>query len=206
MKVKKKTTVIEVREGNELVEASFGLSSACLKTFDYICMLSNTREVKKNSDGDIWVDFDFKQYTSLMHVDPQGYYKKVREVLTKLQQCTFIYIDSNKKLHITGLIKEAIYDTTDCFAKIQLSKNLIPFMCGLPNCSGNYTTYYLENIMSLESKYAIRLYKIFKEQYDKEIYLQDNRELEEKRYSPAILETDFELEEFVKMLGLKYKI
>lgn len=60
--------------------------------------------------------------------------------------------------------------------------------------------------MSLESKYAIRLYKIFKERYDKEIYLQDNRELEEKRYSPAILETDFELEEFVKMLGLKYKI
>ena len=205
-RIKEKKKVQLLQEGNQLAESSFDLSTLAQKTFDYLCFKINHDEdivIRKNNDGDTWVQFNISgEYCQLLGVDYHDIYKNVKIAIRKLRETTIIIINKeSKKEVVTGLINQMIFDNKDCFCEIQISQYLMPY---IKNMTERYTTYDLKYLMSFDSKYAIRLYKLLKERYDCQIAGKDNRNVEEKKSNPAVFETEITLEELKDKFKFKY--
>lgn len=88
-------------------------------------------------------------------------YSFVKEVAMSLYQNCFWYddLDANKSFLYTWIENDMVIDKGQGTITLRLSEKLKPYLLGL---RGNFTQYQLVNVLSLKSKYSIRLYEILK--------------------------------------------
>jgi plasmid replication initiation protein len=146
-----------VTKSNKLIEAKYKLSQNEQKI---ILMLSSL--IQPN-------DKDFKSYTFMakdifkfLGIASENNHDDLRKILTKLVEKS-IYIKKDKGYIVLSWLSsvESFYDKGTI--KLCFDPTLKPYLLHLKN---RFTTYKLDNIIKLDSIYAIRLYELLK-QYEK---------------------------------------
>lgn len=106
-------------------------------------------------------EFTYKEFESVCNLNRDGG-KPKRLVIDALKQLRTkpveITLSENKKV-ITGWFNEATIDTDTQTVSIVFSKHLVPYLYNLQTF---YTMFCLENVLPMNSKYAIRLYEYLK--------------------------------------------
>lgn len=130
-------------------------------------------------------DTDFKEYEfkisefmKLLGVDTKTKYKEVPKITKELMQKVFEIREGKEILQLSWL-SSARYKIGEGTVVLKFDSNLKPYLLGLKEF---YTSYKLDNVLSLKSKYSIRIYEILKSNL----------------YKKSI---DIELEELKKMTG-----
>lgn len=123
-------------------------------------------------------NFKINEFMKLLEVDDKSKYTEIPQITKKLMQKVF-EIQEGDKLIQTAWLSSAIYQKGTGMVTLKFSPDLKPYMLQL---SKVFTRYKLVNILSMKSKYSIRLYEIlkaneFKKQDYIEIEVEDLRRL-----------------------------
>lgn len=123
-------------------------------------------------------NFKINEFMKLLEVDDKSKYTEIPQITKKLMQKVF-EIQEGDKLIQTAWLSSAIYQKGTGMVTLKFSPDLKPYMLQL---SKLFTQYKLVNILSMKSKYSIRLYEIlkaneFKKQDYIEIEVEDLRRL-----------------------------
>lgn len=104
--------------------------------------------------------FNLKEFCEICGIsDRSGQtYNYIRDVIKELRLKTLILRNGDIET-ICGWINEATYNYTTKEIKITLSEHLKPYLLELKN---NFTEYSLLNVLSMRSKYSIRMYELLK--------------------------------------------
>jgi plasmid replication initiation protein len=130
-------------------------------------------------------EFRIKDFIELLGVKDEKKYIEVPKITKELMKKVF-EIREGKKIIQLSWLSSAVYETGAGKVILSFDKNLKPYMLGLKEL---YTSYRLENVLSLRSKYSIRLYEILKSNSFKkciEVELKELREMvgaNEKTYN-----------------------
>jgi len=154
-----------VKEPEELVLMRGDFSESALKLSAYlIANLKKDKVIYKINVKDYLEKFDKKI----------GDYNYLYNVTQELSQKQFKMEDRfNKKFAIFNFIASANY--ADGILEIEFSHRLLGYLLEIKN---KYLRYNIINIMSLSSKYVIRLYKILKDAFEKNSRYGNKVELE----------------------------
>lgn len=150
------TTQIEqeytVVKANSLIrKAHFSLSTQEQKLILYLIS-----KIRPDDDNFKEYEFDLKNICRVCNIEYNGKnYQNLKDSLKSLHDKSF-WIKLNKsEILCTWLQKAVIFDSTKI--KIRLDETLKPFLLNLKD---NYTKYSLDNILSMNSKYSIRLFEL----------------------------------------------
>ncbi|MBX4267203.1 replication initiation protein [Clostridium estertheticum] len=126
--------------------------------------------------------FKIKDFMKLLGIDNKSKYTEIPKITKELMQKVFEIKKGNKVTQLSWL-SSAEYEKGTGMVELEFSPKLKPYMLGLKEF---YTSYKLGNVLSLKSKYSVRLYEILKSNlYRKYI--------------------EIEVEEFKNMVGSKEK-
>ncbi|MBU3201962.1 replication initiation protein, partial [Clostridium estertheticum] len=126
--------------------------------------------------------FKIKDFMKLLGIDNKSKYTEIPKITKELMQKVFEIKKGNKVTQLAWL-SSAEYEKGTGMVELEFSPKLKPYMLGLKEF---YTSYKLDNVLSLKSKYSVRLYEILKSNlYRKYI--------------------EIEVEEFKNMVGSKEK-
>jgi len=141
-----------VRKANSLVTAKYSLTE-----FEQKIILTLASLVKAEDDDFKIYYFTISEIANLLQISNSNY-KMIIDIVMKLHAKSFIITDDiqMKPYH---WLKEAPYNFKTKRFELQLRSSTKPFFLGLKEM---YTQYNLKNILSLKSKYAIRIYEILK--------------------------------------------
>ncbi len=153
-----------VKEPEELVLMRGDFSESALKLGAYlIANLEKDKVIYKINIKDYLKKFDKKI----------GDYNYLYNVTKELSQKQFELKDRfNERFAIFNFI--ASVDYHDGILEIEFSQKLLGYLLEIKE---KYLKYNIKNIMSLSSKYSIRLYKILKDAYEKNSRYSNNAEL-----------------------------
>lgn len=124
------------------------------------------------------VELSVKEYCDLTGIKKGGTgYKLVKDSIKSLRNKSWWIPLSENKETLFSWIDTAIIEKQNGIIEITLSDSLKPYLLEL---KGNFTKFELINVLTLHSKYSIRLYEIFKSYlwlgyWD--VYIDDLREL-----------------------------
>jgi len=102
--------------------------------------------------------FKIKDFMALVGVQDKAKYSELPKITKELMQKVFEIKQGNKITQLSWL-SSAEYEKGTGLIELEFSPKLKPYMLEL---HGLHTSYKLENILSLKSKYSIRLYEILK--------------------------------------------
>ncbi|MCB2362166.1 replication initiation protein [Clostridium estertheticum] len=126
--------------------------------------------------------FKIKDFMKLLGIDNKSKYTEIPKITKELMQKVFEIKKGNKVTQLAWL-SSAEYEKGTGMVELEFSPKLKPYMLGLKEF---YTSYKLDNVLSLKSKYSVRLYEILKSNlYRKYI--------------------EIEVEDFKNMVGAKEK-
>ena len=125
-------------------------------------------------------EFKIKDFMELLEIKDQSKYTEIPKITKELMKKVF-EIKEGKDIIQLAWLSSAIYKTGEGIVKLEFSPKLKPYMLELKEL---YTSYRLENILILKSKYSIRLYEILKSNLFKKVI-------------------EIELEELKNMVGAK---
>ena len=153
-----------VKEPEELVLMKGDFSESALKLGAYL--IANLEENK------VFYKINIREY--LNKFDKKiGDYNYLYNVTKELSQKQFEIKDRfNERFTIFNFIASADYH--DGILEIEFSQKLLAYLLEIKE---KYLKYNIKNIMSLSSKYAIRLYKILKDALEKNSRYNNNAEL-----------------------------
>jgi len=145
---------IVVKEPEEMLKMKGDFSESALKLSAYlISQLKENEVIYKINIKDYFEKFDKKI----------GNYDYLYKITKELSQKQFEIKDRfNEKFSIFNFISSADY--ADGVLEIEFSYKLLKYLLEIKN---KYLQYNIQNIMSLSSKYVIRLYKVFKDELEK---------------------------------------
>ena len=103
-------------------------------------------------------EFKIKDFIKLLGVKDEKKYIEIPKITKELMKKVF-EIKEGKDIIQLSWLSSARYKTGKGSIVLSFDKNLKPYMLGLREL---YTSYRIENILSLKSKYSIRLYEILK--------------------------------------------
>jgi len=103
-------------------------------------------------------EFKIKDFIKLLGVKDEKKYTEIPKITKELMKKVF-EIKEGKDIIQLSWLSSARYKTGKGSIILSFDKNLKPYMLGL---KALYTSYRIENILSLKSKYSIRLYEILK--------------------------------------------
>ena len=103
-------------------------------------------------------EFKIKDFMELLEVKDKSKYVEVPKITKELMKKVF-EIREGKKIIQMAWLSSAVYETGAGTVILKFDSNLKPYMLELKEL---YTSYKLENILSLKSKYSIRIYEILK--------------------------------------------
>ena len=143
-----------VKEPEELILMRGDFSESALKLGTYL--IANLKKDK------VIYEINIKEY--LTKFDKKiGDYNYLYNITQELSQKQFKINDRfNKRFAIFNFIGSANY--IDGILEIEFSQKLLGYLLEIKD---KYLRYDIKNIMSLSSKYTIRLYKILKDEYEK---------------------------------------
>lgn len=146
-----------VTKSNELIEASFKLSTEELKTIELLA------SVVEPDDTDFKpYRFKISDYMQIIGVKNKSKYRDMQEVTKNLMKKVFTIKFQNYTLQ-TAWLSSAKYYPGEGVVDLTFDPNLKPFYLGLKE---RFTSYKLQNVIRLKSNYSIRIYTILK-QYEK---------------------------------------
>jgi len=110
-------------------------------------------------------EFKIKDFMELLDVESKTKYTEIPKITKELMKKVF-EIREGKKIIQMAWLSSAVYETGAGIVKLEFSPRLKPYMLELKEL---YTSYRLENVLSLKSKYSIRIYEILKSNLFKKI-------------------------------------
>ncbi|MEK5183452.1 MULTISPECIES: replication initiation protein [unclassified Paenibacillus] len=101
-----------------------------------------------------------KEVAELLEIKEKNYYKKIREVVARLQSKQLTIRENNGESDlVVNWLSASRYHHKKGFVELEFSPQLKPYLLSLKR---SFTMYRLENVLLLKSKYSIRLYEILK--------------------------------------------
>ena len=169
-----------VTKANVLVTANYDLSLQEQKLIlTFASMVQPTDEEFKE------YQFKIKDFMELLGVQDKSKYIEIPKITKDLMKKVF-EIKEGKDIIQLSWLSSARYKTGEGLVVLKFDSSLKPYMLQLKKL---YTSYKLENILSLKSKYSLRLYEILKSNEFKKNWRIDLEELKkllganEKSYS-----------------------
>ena len=168
---------IIVKKPEEIVKMRCGFSESALKLSAYVISI-----LKENV-----YEYDINIRDYLKRFDKEiGNFDKLYQTAKEIATETIEFIDREKKeFSIYTIFYSPIYKNG--VLKVKIDKDFHTYLLKIKN---KYLKYNLENVMRLNSKYAIRLYEILK------------NELEMRKRQKRELEFRFDLDEMRKLLSI----
>lgn len=146
-----------VTKSNKLIEANYKLGVIEQKII--LCLASNINP----SDSDFQTyKFAIKEFHKLLGLKGTPKYTELRQITKDLMQKVF-EIRIEKKVIQVSWLSYVAYNETEGTIDIRFDPFLRPYLLELKR---EFTSYKLENIVKLNSSYAIRIYELLK-QYEK---------------------------------------
>jgi len=146
-----------VVQHNKIIEGKYNMTTTEIKIIAKLTSL-----IKKDDD-------DFKEHTFVsknllneLNLGSENYTALEESINKLISRRIEIEQDNKKKKLVTTFLSSCIYDNTGDESKIILryDPNLKPYFIQLGK---HFTKYYLENILELNSFYAIRIYELCKQ-------------------------------------------
>ncbi|MGF0109410.1 replication initiation protein [Clostridium sp. SGI.024] len=166
-----------VTKSNTLVTANYDLS---LQEQKLILTLASM--VQPNDEEFKEYEFKIKEFMELLGVDTKTKYTEIPKITKELMKKVF-EIREGKDIVQLSWLSSARYKTGNGVVVLKFDSSLKPYMLQLKEL---YTSYKLENILSLRSKYSLRLFEVLKSNQFKKYWI-------------------VELDEFKKILGVTEK-
>ncbi|MBW9159179.1 replication initiation protein (plasmid) [Clostridium tagluense] len=156
-----------VTKSNKLITCNYDLSVQEQKIILTLASMVQPQDTKFKT-----YDFKIKDFLKLLDIKDQSKYTEIPKITKELMKKVF-EIKEGKDIIQLAWLSSARYKTGEGIVALEFSPQLKPYMLELKEL---YTSYKLDNILSLKSKYSIRLYEILKcNSYKKQV----NIELEE---------------------------
>lgn len=148
-----------VTKSNKLISSGYDLSSQEQKI---ILTLASLVQPTDNEFKEY--TFKIKDFIELLGIKDQSKYTEVPKITKELMKKVF-EIKEGKKIIQLAWLCSVVYETGEGTVTLKFAPDLKPYLLQLKEL---YTSYRLENILSLKSKYSIRLYEVLKSyQYKK---------------------------------------
>ncbi|MBM7835627.1 replication initiation protein [Clostridium sardiniense] len=161
-----------VSKSNDLINQKYDLS---LNEQKIILTLASM--VQPNDNNFKIYKMEIKDLADLFEIKDKSIYRKIREIIKNLKNKGFTIERENGNILDINWLSSAEYFTGKGYVELELSSKLRPYLLQLKKI---YTSYKLENILSLKSKYSIRIYEILKSnEFKKEIII-DLLEIKDK--------------------------
>ena len=174
-----------VAKANDLIMAKYDLSLAEQRLIIEVASMVHP----KHDDDFLVYDVSVKDYVNLISSTAKNEYQRMKELAESLlKKPLFIKNDDGG---FTGLnwFSSLRYIPSEGVLRCRFDKALKPYLLKLNEF---YTSYQLENILRLKSKYAVRIYEILKSQHD----------LKRKKSKSKKISWEVELEELRKMIAI----
>jgi plasmid replication initiation protein len=145
---------LKVVKSNELIQKTrYTLSAQEQKVLLYT--------ISKIKPNDTTQEFSFN-IKALCEICGIGFYSKnynnFKDTIKKLADKSF-WIKQGDKQVLCRWYNKVVVNEKDLTVYLRLDDNIMPYLTALRE---NYTSYILENVLVMESKYSIRLYEILK--------------------------------------------
>ena len=142
-----------VTKSNTLIQAGYDLS-----TYEQKLILTLASLVQPEDTDFQEYHFRIKDFMNLLGVSNKGQYTDVPKVTKELMKKVFEIRNGNILQQMAWLCS-ATYRLGEGIVTLKFAPDLKPYMLHLKDF---YTTYKLENVLSLKSKYSIRIYELLK--------------------------------------------
>ena len=142
-----------VTKSNKLINCDYDLS-----VFEQKIILTLASMVQPQDTEFKEYEFKIKDFIKLLGLKTQTKYTEVPKITKELMKKVF-EVKEDKDIIQLSWLSSARYKTGEGKVILKFDSNLKPYMLGLKEF---YTTYKLDNILSLKSKYSIRLYEILR--------------------------------------------
>ena len=143
-----------VVKGNELIQQKrFSLTTTQQKFLAYVIS-----KIKPTDTIDTMYEITIEDFCRLCGIKKEHFYPEFMKMIDKFDESAF-WVDTKEELYKFRWFTDSTYIKGKGKAEVYLSRRLKEYLIGLL-C--NFTQYELYNVMALHSKYAIRLFEIFK--------------------------------------------
>jgi plasmid replication initiation protein len=152
-----------VVKANELVEARYRLHLVEQQLIVYA--ISRAREEGKGLTAGSWLTIDAAKFAEQFGTDRKNAYRQIQEAANNLwlRSVTLHDIDpeTGKKqiIETRWIAAKARIDDAER-VQLMFAPLVIPYITRLEKDVGNFTRYYLENIASMTSAHAVRMYEL----------------------------------------------
>lgn len=143
-----------VSKRNDLITQKYDLT---LNEQKLILLLASM--VQPNDDSFKIYKIDVKEIVDLFNINDKGFYRKTREIIKNLKNKGFTIEKENGNILDINWLASAEYFVGEGYIEVELSSKLKPYLLNLKTL---YTSYKLGNVLSLKSKYSIRIFEIMK--------------------------------------------
>jgi len=157
-----------VTKSNKLIACNYDLS---LQEQKIILTLASMVQLQDTEFKEY--EFKIKDFMELLGIQDKSKYIEVPKITKDLMKKVF-EIREDKKIIQLAWLSSAIYETGKGTVILKFDSNLKPYMLELKEL---YTSYKLGNVLSLKSKYSIRLYEILRSNLYKKCIEIDIKEL-----------------------------
>lgn len=142
-----------VTKSNKLINANYNLSLQEQKIILTLASMVQPQDTEFKE-----YEFKIKDFIELLEIKDQSKYKEVPKITKELMKKVFEIKEGTDILQCAWLCS-ARYKTKKGIVTLKFAPDLKPYMLQLKEL---YTSYRLDNVLSLKSKYSIRLYEILK--------------------------------------------
>lgn len=142
-----------VKDNDLIQKAKFNLTATQQRLIAYV--ISKIKPTDKELQ---WTEIKVQDFCELCGVTKDKFYTEFKRIIDDLDKKSF-WVETDEKTYKFRWFSESEYKKGTGTIKVLLNSNLKNYLIDL---SKNFTTYDLWNILSLKSKYSIRLYELFK--------------------------------------------
>ena len=143
-----------VVKGNELIQQKrYSLTAIQQKFLAYVIS-----RIKPDDTIDTMYEIRVEDFCAITGIDKTYFYDEFIRMIDKFDESSF-WVDTKDELYKFRWFNDTRYIKGAGKVELYLSRSLKDYLIGL---LGNFTQYELYNVMALHSKYAIRLFELFK--------------------------------------------
>lgn len=158
---------LHIEQGQKIVKSNALIQKSrySLSAQDQKIILYLISKIEPTDEELKYYEFDMKIMCDLCGIDYTGQnYKNFKDTIQDLSNKSFWVRIDNKDILCRWIEKVIIdYSTSTTKLYIRLDDTLKPYLLQIKN---NYTIYELSNVLTMKSKYSIRLYELFKSYYN----------------------------------------
>ena len=188
-----------VAKSNQIAQISrYNFSVAEQRAIAYICSLIGPVEKEEDSEFQLEYTFNILEYARICGIEQGGkFYNEVKAILKNLHDKSMWLTLPDGSEKIVSWLATATISSKSGLIKIELDKNLVPYLFDLKN---KFLSYGLKNILNMKSQYSIRIYELLRSHHDMRISQIDKRNEVERDGSPQKTTWIIDLDELKKTL------